>query len=103
MMQAFSSSRNKIQIMTFGGHARGKERIKCACIKGLLGQEGKVASAAVSCHRKMGKQIQRTNIFFQLHAKNKGVKGKESTLMEEIKFYYIIGKKMKRKSKNGLQ
>ena len=36
IMQAFSSLRNKIQIMTFGDHAgKKKKRIECVCIKRL--------------------------------------------------------------------
>lgn len=52
-------------------------------------------------HSKMGKKIQRTNISASCIRKSKGIKRKESSLMEEIKFYYILGRKLTRKSKTG--
>lgn len=60
----------------------------------------KVASMTC-CLSKMGKKIQRTNISASCIRKRKGIKRKESSLMEEIKFYYILGRKLTRKNKTG--
>lgn len=51
------------------------------------------------CHSKMGKKIQRNNI--SCIRKSKRIKRKESSLMEETKFYYILGRKLTRKGKTG--